>query len=240
MPRRIVWIFTIAAAVVAAAMGGPLQAEEARPGALNLSRLSDVQLDQRIAFIEQRLDRERNGAMWWQWGWTGFHIASAAYSAATIATSDDRKDRRTAIVDGVQAAAAATYQIIAPHAAWRGGDPVREMPSATRADREAQLAAAEQRLSDSAEAAETPYRILPHALNVATNLIAGGIIWAIADRAHAARSAGAGLIIGEAEIWTSPSYGSVDFSDYSARFGGTAGLHADDARPLGLAMTVQF
>jgi hypothetical protein len=218
---------------------------QTQPQRLDLSRLTDSELSQRLGFLEERLDRERNGAQWWQWGWTGFFVGATTYSIVVAATDDsgNHKDRDTAIVNAVQSAGGLAHMLLSPHPARFGADPMRLAPGASRTEREQQLAVGEGILARSADRAEQPYRLLPHALSLGVNLIAGGIIWGIADRTHAIRSTIPGILIGEARLWTLPSLGRIDLADYNTRFGGTttqprAGL--GEKSPMSIALKVPF
>jgi hypothetical protein len=234
---------TLAVATAAAAPA----AAQTSPQRIDLSRLSDGELNQRLGFLEERLDRERSGAWWHHWGWTGFYVAATAYSIG-VAVGDDsgnHKDRNTGIVNAVQSAGGVAYMLLSPHPARNGADPMREIAGTTRADRERRLAVGEEVLMRSADRAEQPYRFLPHALTVGINLAAGGIIWAVADRTHAIRSTVAGIAIGEARLWTMPSLGRIDLADYNARFGGAttqqrAGFGAAEKSAMGVAFKVPF
>jgi hypothetical protein len=215
--------FFVAASILAIATASPVAAQDQAPR-LALSRMSDGELDQRLGFLEERFDREKNGAWWWQWGWTTFYLGALTYTIVDAVSDDssEHKDRNASIVNGVQSAGALAYMLIAPHPAARGAAPMREVPGATRADREQRLAVGEEILMRSADRAENPYRFWPHALTIGINLAAGGIIWGISDKTHAMRSTLWGIAIGEARLWTLPSLGRIDLSDYRSRFGGAA------------------
>jgi hypothetical protein len=237
-------LFIAASTLAIAAAAGPAAAQTP-PQRLDLSRLSDGELNQRLGFLEERLDREQNGAWWWQWGWTAFYAGAMTYSIVDAIgdDSENHKDRNAGIVNAVQSAGALTYMLIAPHPAARGAAPMREVVGTTRADRERRLAVGEAVLMRSADRAEQPYRFLPHALTVGINLAAGGIIWAVSDRTHAMRSTLAGIAIGEARLWTMPSLGRIDLADYSSRFGGTTTQQragAAEKSATGVAFKVPF
>src|SRR5262249_12548258 len=185
----------------------PSWAQETRRP-LDLSRLSDFEIDQRLDFIMRRLDDDKLAGQLYQYGWTAFHLSSTIYSVADYARSDDPLRRRTRVVEGVESAGSVTWILISPHPARLGADPIRAMPGETHEDRVRRLAAAEDLLVQDADAANVRYSALPHLVNIGTNVVAGAIIWAIADKNHALASALPGLVIGEAEIWTAPTQAS--------------------------------
>jgi hypothetical protein len=219
---------------------------QTQPQRLDLSRLTEAELAQRLGFLEERLDRERNSALWWQWGWTAFYAGATAYSIVVAATDDsgNHKDRDAGIVNAVQSAGGLAVMLFAPHPSRRGADPMREIPGVTRAAREQQLAVGEGILARSANRAEQPYRFLPHALTIGINLVAGGIIWGLTDSTRAIRSTIPGIIIGEARLWTMPQLGRIDLTDYNSRFGGAAqqraGFGAVEKPPIGVALKIPF
>jgi len=214
MFRRLVLIFAVSIGIAL-----PARAQDSRQG-LDLSSLSDFELGQRLDFITQRLERDRRAGWMYQWGWTAFYAASMTQSIVDASLTHDRKTKNTDIVEGAESFGSLVWSFASPHPARLGAQPIFGMPDTNHEERVERLRAAEDLLQEDADAANERYDTFPHLFNIATNVAAGALIWSVADRTRALRSAIPGLFIGEFEIFSAPIRASGDLRDYNARFNG--------------------
>ena len=63
---------------------------------------SGAELTARLGFLEERLEAQRPTALMWQYGWTGFYVASLAANVVYAARADDSDDRVRGIVDAAK------------------------------------------------------------------------------------------------------------------------------------------
>ena len=183
--------------------------------------LSDDQINRRIAFLTDRLDERRLHAAAWWYGWLvidgGGMVARAwqsVYHYGTHRVSDISQAGKGAI--GV------AYLLLNPMPGVSGANPVRDMSSATREDKLAQLAEAEYILSRTAERAESRKSWLLHFGNLFLNAAAAAPVAAYGNWNRAAQGFFIGTAAGEAQIWTQPWNGPSDWADYE-RFVATDG-----------------
>lgn len=108
--------------------------------------LTDVELAERIGFLEQRLDEARPTALTWQWGWTGAYTASFVFNLDYAIRVDDNDRRVRAVVAAAKSAVAAVQTARLWHdplVATQGARPMREVPGEGRAAEEQRLAVGE-------------------------------------------------------------------------------------------------
>ncbi len=211
-------------ALLAAGAGRPAGA--AGPAAAPEPTPPERALQERIRFIEDRLDARRRHAQIWYWGWmTVFTGATAALSVGA-ATSDQAADRANYISQAVLSAGGVGDLLFRPLEARFGADPIRDLPEATPEEQRQKLERAEALLRSNAERAATRTSWPLHLINAAANGAAGLIVWAAGDGRAGAISALTGTLGGEAYIWTEPGAPVQDQADYE-RF--RAGHPADVA-----------
>jgi hypothetical protein len=229
----------VAAALVIA--GDPPAAAQQKRITLDLTSLSDEAINARTEFLERRLDGERRGAQFWHYGWGAFNGASMLATAALAATDDNRKDRNTDIVQSAQSLVGVLNVFLRPLPALSGADPVRAMPGETREERIARLAAAEDLVSRGADRAHEPYELGTQAGALGFNLLAGLVIWQVADFRHAWQSTIPGVVVGEIQLFTQPWQPADDLNAYRTEFApGHAINWRVSPRPTGFEVSVNF
>ncbi len=102
----------------------PIQADQ-KP------RLSEEYMERRLAFIEERLNAGRNGARYWQYGWSGFFAASAAFQGYKAIDSDSSDNEVNYAVGAVKSAAGSTLMLLRSLPAAKGAAPLQDMPANT-------------------------------------------------------------------------------------------------------------
>jgi hypothetical protein len=202
--------------------GGAARAQEPATEEIppHLAALSDRDVEQRLQFLEERLDSSRQYAgLWWK-GWTTFYSLGVVIEATRAGLTDNYDAKRAdLILSSVKAAGGVANLLLRPLQAKDGADAVRRMPSASREDRLRQLARAEEQLRINAEQADKRYSLLRHGLNFAVNGAAALIVWqGFDDPSRAGRSFGIGVAVGEAMIWSQPWWPAADWQEYQRRF----------------------
>jgi len=185
----------------------------------HISRLSDHEVTERLAYLEQHLDYRRDYSWYWWNGWTAFYSLGVVIESTRAGLSDGGATRADDIVSAAKATGGVINLLRKPLAAKDGADGVRALPHATREDRRRQLAAAEEQLRANAQDADSRYSWLRHALNVGINAGGAVIVWqGFGDRTRAWRSAGIGIAVGETMIWSQPWWPAQEWDDYRRRF----------------------
>jgi len=221
-------------------------AEEGLQGAIppRISRLSDVEVNQRLTYLEQHLDEGRGYAWWWWSGWTAFYSIGVVVEATHAGVADSDAKRADYTIGAVKATAGVIRLLVNPLEAKDGADAIRTMPSASPTDRRRQLVAAEEQLKTNSDVAETRYSWKRHAINVAVNAAGAIIVWqGFGDASRGWRSAGIATAIGEAQIWSQPWWPTHDWENYQNRFDADAGQRVSwHLKPTigGVALQVDF
>lgn len=174
-------------------------------------------LDERLTFLEERLDASKKHGTYWWWSWIGI-TGGGLIASTTMAITDD--DRTNDIVSASKSVIGLTYFYFDPLEARLGADPIRAMPSATLGDREAQLSAAEALLRSNADRASRRWDWKMQAGNLALHSIGLGITLAWGEKSDAWIDFGSGMAAGILQFYTEPSRPETDWQDYQQKFGG--------------------
>jgi len=188
-----------------------IRAEQGNPV---IGDMSNAELDARLKFIETRIANQRPSAQYWQYGWTGFHAASAAGQAFLAVDANDSDDEINYLVGAAKSTGALAQMMIKPLPAVQSSIQFHEMPSQTRDERIAKLAQGESLLRINAERASTRTGWKRHLIGIGVNLLGGGIITAFGDSSDAITSTLIGITVSEMNIWTEPSRAVTDLEDY--------------------------
>jgi len=186
----------------------------AEQGGRLTGEMSNTELDARLKFIGTRIASQRPGARNWQYGWTGFHAASAAGQALLAVDANDSDDEINYLVGAAKSTGALAQLMIKPLPAVQGSIQFHAMPSRTREQRVAKLSQGESLLRVNAERASSRTGWKRHLIGVGANLLGGGIIAAFGDGSDAVTSTLVGITVSEINIWTEPSRAVNDLEDY--------------------------
>ena len=189
----------------------PAQADQKPP-------LSEADMERRMAFIEERLNEGRTHARYWQYGWSGFFAASAAFQGYKAIESDSSDNEVNHAVGAVKSAAGLTLMLLRPIPAAKGAAPLQDMPATTRDQKEARLEAARDMLNTNARRARARKSWTRHLTGIAVNLIGSAVIASIGDTDDAVISGLTGIAINQANIWSQPSRAIDDLADYQKAF----------------------
>ena len=188
--------------------GAPAKAEFPPPQ-------SDAELDERLRFLEERLDAGRLHAGAWYWGWLAVSGLSGIFQIQDAAQADQAGDRDRDIVNAVKSAVGvADILVIRPMPGRRGAGPMRAMPDGSHAEKLARLARGEEILRASATRAEARRSWQVHVGNLLFNVAGSAVLLGLGHSEAAGVTLATGTIGGELQIWTEPWRGTRDLADY--------------------------
>jgi hypothetical protein len=198
-----------------AAVGGPNAPWRGKDlvGPAPAASLTDEQIEQRIAFLDRRLDQSQTHSFLWQYGWMAVN-GGGGVASGVQAGLDHGNDRIFDVLEAVKSGIGVVYLVLRPMPGWRGAGPIRAMPDATRADRIARLRRAEEMLREAAEHARRRKYWLVHLGNLGLNAATGAILLGLGSTRLAVLSAGLDTAIGEAQIWSRPWQPEEDWKEY--------------------------
>lgn len=196
---------------------GTMAYAQAAENPVGRSALSDAEVTERLGFLDQRFEFQQTNADLWEYGWGVFNGGSTIFSAVQAAHTDNRKDRDMNIVQAVEGLVGVADLIFRPLPALDAASICPQNVTA-KEDRLQCLAAKEALAQRGAERANEPYEIRPHVETLGINLLAGGVVWALAGPHRALITAVPGELIGEIQLWTTPGQPSRDYRDYRVQF----------------------
>ncbi|WP_455235154.1 hypothetical protein [Thiogranum longum] len=206
--------------------------------------ISDAELDQRLEFIQTRLAKQRPGARYWQYGWTGFYAISTAAQGILAVDADDNDDEVNYIVGAVKSTGALALLLLRPLPAVHSSTELQAMPSQSREQRIRKLEQGEAMLRENAMRAGERTSWKRHFVGIAGNLIGGVAIAAFGDSSDAVASTLIGIAVREATIWSQPSRATTDLEDYRnnkwAQRGGSAATWRVVPTANGVAVNIRF
>lgn len=201
--------------------GEAARAEDPVPSPLpaRIQRLSEDEVDRRLAYLEEHLDAGRDYAWWWWNGWTAFYSTGIVVEGTRAGLAHSGAARADDIIGAVKATGGVAALLLQPLQAKDGADAVRALPHASSDDRRRQLAAAEEQLKTNAAASLRRYSWLRHVIIIGVNAAGAVIVWkAFDDPVRGWRSAGIGMAVGEIALWSQPWWPAEDWEAYRRRF----------------------
>jgi hypothetical protein len=178
------------------------------------ANMDEAELQQRLAFIQSRLNRQQRNARYWRNGWTGFYFLSSAGQTAAGLAADDNDAQLYWAVGAVKAAGGLAQVQLKPLSAAQGGDSFRALPARTREERLAKLKRGEALLQTNAAQASERFTWKRREIGTTANLIGGVVIAAFGETGAALISTLLGIGVHEATIWTQPGDATQDMEDY--------------------------
>jgi hypothetical protein len=176
---------------------------------------STPEINQRLTFLEQRLDAAQLHGQIWYYGWFAVNGGGLIVTTVQAATTHSHDDRVSSSVEAGKAVIGVVDLLLRPLPARLGADPIRAMPGSPRE----RVQAAETLLQTNATRAELTRTPWPHLGNAIINLIGGGIVLAFGDWQDAALTTGLDFVVGEIQILTEPSRAIGDLAAYRSRYG---------------------
>jgi hypothetical protein len=222
---RAAWATLVALAALALVEASGQAAE---PAPADHASLSDAQIDQRIQFLEQRLDDSRTHGQIWYWSWFAINGGSMVGNGIVAGMSGQHDDRVNYWTGAALGAIGVADLLLRPLEARYGADPVRGLPEATREEKLAKLRAAEDQLQRNAERAEQRTQVLPYVGNAGLALAAGLVVGLWGEEGSGIQTGVSTLIGGALNILSQPGRPEQDWESYLATTGGrTAGVDVD-------------
>jgi hypothetical protein len=213
-------------AFVAVIGTGAVRAAEPAPS--DHASLSDAQIDQRIQFLEQRLDDSKRHGQIWFWSWLTINGGSMVVNGAIAATRGQHDDQVNYATGAALGAIGLADLFLRPLEARYGADPIRGLPEASREQKLAKLRAAEDQLRRNAVRAEERHQVLPWVGNAGLALAAGLTVGLLGERGDGIITGMTTLAGGAANLLTQPARPERDWDDYLAMTGHrTAGVDVD-------------
>jgi len=213
----------LVAQVLVAASG---QAAELAPA--DHASLSDAQIDQRIQFLEQRLDDSKTNGQIWFWSWLTINGGSMIGNGIAAGMSGQHDDQVNYATGAALGAIGVADLFLRPLEARYGADPVRGLPEATREQKLAKLRAAEDQLRRNAERAEQRHQVLPYAGNAGLALAAGLVVGLWGEPGFGIQTGISTLIGGAINVATQPARPEQDWESYLTMTGRrAAGVDVD-------------
>lgn len=187
----------------------PINAEQAR-------ELDEDELRARLAFLRDSLEDNRLHATVWYYGFLAVNGGGMAASATLAALERNEHNRLASILDASLAFIGTTYLLARPLPGRDGAASVDALPSATHADRAAQLALAERTLYRAAGRARQRTGWLMHVGNLTLNGAAAGILVSQGALDDAAFLFGTNVAVGTAQILLAPWAPARSWAEYRA------------------------
>lgn len=180
----------------------------------DLSRLSDAEVERRLAFLVRRLDERQPYGRFWQTGFTMGWTLGIGIGALQASLSNDHDDRLNGALTASKAAIGVARLALDPTPARLGADPIREIEGEGPEALRERLRAGESQLARVAHRAERRYNWIAHAGNVALNTAAGLTVILYGNPSDAVTQIGVSTLAGELMLWTDPWKGAEDLEDY--------------------------
>ncbi len=187
-------------------------------GADQNAQLSEEEIQQRLRFIEHRLNEGRTRARLWQYGWSGFFAANTAFQTYMAFESNDSDNETKYTVGAVKSGAALALMLLRPLPAVKGAAPVAAMPTDSPDQKAARLKAAEDLLEANARRARERKSWARHLASIAVHFIGSSAIAVIGDPKDAIISNITGIAFSQAHIWSQPHRAIADLEDYRQTF----------------------
>jgi hypothetical protein len=196
----------------------PLRAEQAlTPLDTNLA---DSVLEQRLRFLEQKLEDSRTHGQIWYWSWMSIDVGSMVALGIDAGLTKHEDDAVNSGVNAGLAAIGIADLLFRPLEAGHGADPISIFGAQTREQKIGKLRAAEDLLRRNAERAEERTSMTMHAANLAVNGAAGLVVCLAGRTSDGMITFAVGTLGGVINLLTAPWRPERDWNDYKALVAG--------------------
>jgi hypothetical protein len=172
----------------------------------------------RLQWLVARADsREQYADFWWR-SWIGFYAVGVGVQSTRAGLEDDGGKRADLIVGAVKAVGGVTRLYFTRPVARLGADLLRVEPLPDETACLDRVAQGEELLQQSARESDRRWGWKSHLFNVALNMAGAVIVTQAFDEKAGWTSAGIGIAVGEAMLWSHPWHGRSDLEEYEASF----------------------
>lgn len=218
-----------------------MAAGEASLNNANNAALSNEAIDQRIRFIENRLDAHQMNGEIWYWSWMTINGGSMVGYGIAATNASDQESRVNYAAQSTLGAIGVADLLFRPLEARHGTGPIRHLPESNREEKLAKLHAAEDLLHANAQRAAERYHWGIHLANFLLNAAAGAATGIAGDPGGGVVTAILGTLGGEAFIWTEPAGPEKDWKKYQEMAAGrTSGRIKCSVQPAGPGLMVRI
>ena len=180
----------------------------------------------RLQWMVDRADsRERYADIWWR-GWTGFYGVGVVFQSTRAGLENDGGQRADLIVGAVKALGGVTRLYFSRPVARLGADPLRAEALPDEGACLERVAQGEDLLRKAAHESGRRWDWKAHLFNVAVNTAGALIVTQAFHEKDGWTSAGIGIAVGEAMLWSHPWHGGSDLEEYQASFAPSAPTRA--------------
>ncbi|HOO72804.1 MAG TPA: hypothetical protein PK926_13695 [Spirochaetota bacterium] len=212
--------------------------------------LTDAELQQRITFIQNRLDKTEKWAQAWRYGWIGLYSSLSIVQGGLTFADDDIHWKEDMIVGSITAFVGLCGKLIFSFEPAVAPAKLRFMPEATSMEKREKLKEAERLFRICAEEEYDGWAWLTHLLNFSVNFTAGMVVWLAFDRplTDGLTTFATGYAISLLDIFTQPTNAVRDRKEYLKKFGhGNKDAAAEEEgefffalSPLGFSAGIRF
>lgn len=203
--------------------------------------VSDTIVEQRLRFIENRLDDSKFHGQAWYWGWLTINVGSAVANGLRSGLADDTEDRVRLASQAALGVIGTADLLFRPLEARFGADPIRGLPEGTSEERRRKLRAAENLLRRNAERARNRSSWVFHLANAVLNGAAGAATALAGDETGGLITAATGFVGGEIRIFSQPWEPESDWEDYQRhKFSSVSTSFSLAVLPDGFGATVRI
>ena len=178
----------------------------------------DTNSGARLQWLVERLDQRSPYAdLWWK-GWLGIYTTGAVLQGVRAGIEHDQGHRADYVVSAVKAVGGVTRLALSQPTARLGADPLRGERITSEAACRQRVEHGEALLGDAAQESERRWDWKAHLVNVAVNFGGAVIVTEGFEENDGWASAGVGIAVGEAMLWSHPWTGGSDVEEYQQRF----------------------
>jgi len=172
----------------------------------------------RLEWLVVRADsRELHADLWWR-TWIGFYGAGVVIQSTRAGLEGDAGQRADLIVGAVKALGGVTRLYFSRPVARLGADPLRAEALPDEPACLERVVQGEALLRQAAEESARRWDWKAHLFNVALNLAGALIVTQAFDEKDGWTSAGIGIAVGEAMLWSHPWQAGSDLEEYEDTF----------------------
>jgi hypothetical protein len=211
--------------------------------------LSDSDVQQRITFIQSRLEKTEKWAQAWRYGWIGLYGSLSIVQGGLTFADDDIHWKEDMIVGSITAFIGMCGKLIFPFEPAVAPAKLRLMPDTTPEERIEKLKRAERLFRICAQQEYDGWAWLTHLLNFSINFTAGMVVWLAFERpwTDGITTFATGYAISLLDIFTQPTNAVRDRREYLKKFGVADTASASDEgefffalSPMGFSAGIRF